>query len=524
MIKLFLRNYILFVLIILGLVGAVYFFSLSLTQHLESRDANVLFKNVFVFYGKKLEAMPQAKWPGYLQKISPDADNPLSLVSLADLPATVDRNALLKGNVVIDNHRPDGYTPAYAFYHLPNTGLALKMGVFQSDITQYVYATNWVKNMINQELSGIPEKNWPTALSDMSPNFDNAPMRLQSFQYFDKVSQARLLKWGLLINEKNNYAATISFISPDPKQVVVLGPKKDPRPLLIYAWVSVGLLLLFLIVWLWTYPFYRNLNKLQSMADAYGRGQFDYEIKVPRQLALFPLYKNLSRMGQHIKKLIASHKELTNAVSHEIRSPLARIRFATEMLSKEGVNSQYLQRINHDVEELDQMVDELLTYARFDRTDPALQFADLPIAPFVRELFALLQSHHPERQWQLQFEMDDSTLLRFDAYFMKRALENVLSNACRYAQHQVTLTVKVQSGHCLFVIDDDGQGIPLESRQDLFEPFKRLDTSRNKETGGHGLGLAISKKIIEAQGGQIQVEDSPLGGARFTLSIPLRSA
>ena len=109
----------------------------------------------------------------------------------------------------------------------------------------------------------------------------------------------------------------------------------------------------------------------------------------------------------------------------------------------------------------------------------------------------------------------------FEPRLMARALGNVLQNARRYAKQRVEVDAAINADTCRIVIDDDGPGIPEADRARIFEPFTRLDTSRNRDSGGYGLGLAIAQRIAQWHGGNIGVEDSPLGGARFVISWPV---
>ena len=109
----------------------------------------------------------------------------------------------------------------------------------------------------------------------------------------------------------------------------------------------------------------------------------------------------------------------------------------------------------------------------------------------------------------------------FEPKLMARALSNMLQNAQRYATQRVEVRASINVDTCSIVIDDDGPGIPVVDRTRIFEPFTRLDTSRNRDSGGYGLGLAIAQRIALWHGGKIDVDDSPLGGARFVISWPV---
>lgn len=374
--------------------------------------------------------------------------------------------------------------------------------------------------MIQHTLTNTPKSAWPSALNKLQQAF-KAPVKLLPINTLTPLAQQQLRKWQVAFTEHDGGSiATISFLAPDQQHVVVLGPLKDIVLLRYetYAFIGVALLLLFFIVWIWTYPFYRNLNKLQKLADYYGKGQCDHHVTVPKQLALYPLHQNLTRMAQQIEQLIASQKELMQAVSHEIRTPLTRIRFASEMLEQQKVDPLYLTQINQDIAELDQLIDELLTYAKFDYHGYALPLRQHNLSHFTAALIQDLQKHHANLNWVTHIQ--PSCQASFDTYFLKRALTNILLNATRYAKSTIQTSVTTINDQCVIDIEDDGPGIPQSEWPTIFEPFKRVEKSRNRDDGGYGLGLSIAQKIVLAHGGTISVGRSNLGGALFKIQVP----
>jgi signal transduction histidine kinase len=188
--------------------------------------------------------------------------------------------------------------------------------------------------------------------------------------------------------------------------------------------------------------------------------------------------------------------------------------------SREEDRTRFMQSMNSDIDELDQLVAELLTYARFDRDRPELTFQRQEIEPWLRD--AVRQAAMGKDDLRIEFDVSGHELkhARFDPLLMARALSNLLENAARYAQTRVQVIFSSDDDCFRLIVDDDGPGIPEQERETVFNAFKRLDSSRGRGTGGYGLGLAIAQRISEWHGGEISVVDSPLGGARFKIRWP----
>ena len=182
-----------------------------------------------------------------------------------------------------------------------------------------------------------------------------------------------------------------------------------------------------------------------------------------------------------------------------------------------------MQGISDDISELGEMIDELLTYARFDRDPVAISMDSYSLHESIQNVIGTRHFNS-----NLTVNYDDSWFLsnqslqyvNFDPKNLERAIGNLVSNAEKYAKSRIDIQVKRINGTCKVIIDDDGPGIPASQRISLFEPFKRLDDSRTRSTGGYGLGLSIVKQIAQWHKGQITIGESPEGGARFVFSWP----
>jgi signal transduction histidine kinase len=206
-------------------------------------------------------------------------------------------------------------------------------------------------------------------------------------------------------------------------------------------------------------------------------------------------------------------------VSHELRTPIARLEFALELLAERAGDPALSKRIaamEGDLTELNDLVNELLSMSKLDNAQGP-QRALFELEPLLRECTDGL---HPRPQ-RLHVDLGERLgSVDGDRRLIGRAIGNLLRNAQKYAAHEVALRVRREDCRIEIAVEDDGPGIPEEERERIFEPFYRLDRSRDRATGGFGLGLSIAHKAISLHGGHLKVEQSALGGARFVISLP----
>lgn len=288
----------------------------------------------------------------------------------------------------------------------------------------------------------------------------------------------------------------------------------------ITGWVSIIMTSGFAAL-IWTLLFWLNLRKISVAAEAFGKGNLGARANLPSKSYLAPLAQSFNNMAKRIQQLIDSHKELTRAVSHELRTPISRIRFSLEMIETAADRKQqiyYVSEIKRDVDELNAMVSELLVYARFDRKNQGFKLTELPIASWLVEITQMAEKGFKNITFQHNISYDDLNLtVWFEPLFMGRAVTNLVRNAAKYAKSCVSVVFEKIEHDCLIHVDDDGPGIPESDYYRIFKPFVRLDASRSRDTGGFGLGLAIVKRAVSWHDGEVLINTSPLGGARFTI-------
>jgi len=177
--------------------------------------------------------------------------------------------------------------------------------------------------------------------------------------------------------------------------------------------------------------------------------------------------------------------------------------------------------MEQDLEELDGLIDASLTYARFERETPEPHFTPTPIVDWMEDAVDNMRPLGRGHELVVDHALPVDLVVDLDRKAMPYALKNLLRNAFKYAREQIRISAEVDGRYLLLHVDDDGIGIPLEERERIFSAFTRLDRSRDRATGGYGLGLAIVRRVLEMHAGSATAEASPLGGARFTLRWPI---
>lgn len=311
------------------------------------------------------------------------------------------------------------------------------------------------------------------------------------------------------------------FITPIDGGAQLLEIKLPQEPkIYLWAYVLLGLCLA-IVLYFWVRPHWRDLEHIRLAAQRFGDNDLGSRILLPRRSTVRELAGHFNQMAERIESLIANQRELTNAVSHELRTPIARLSFELDQLKQQADPRQCLALITDmyaDLGELEEMVSELLTYASLERGATQVTQENIEAHSWLDSVIGSVALEAEAEGVQLSLRTCEVDFIQIEPRFMARAVINLLRNAIRYAERRVEVSlVKFGSGYEVRVCDD-GPGIPEEGRAKIFQPFIRLDASRDRRTGGFGLGLALVQRVCQWHGGQVQVVDSEWGGASFRMS------
>jgi two-component system, OmpR family, sensor kinase len=272
------------------------------------------------------------------------------------------------------------------------------------------------------------------------------------------------------------------------------------------------------------------LQEVAGAAERFGRGDMSIRTRTQRRDEIGAVGRAFDDMADRVARLVGSQQELMANVSHELQTPLSRIRVAVELMSDGDTSraEEMLTEIIQDLEELEKLIDDVMTLARLDLTRAAgsnlahrVRREPVALSELVMrscDRFRALHDTHP-----LQIELPpDLPTLDADPVLLRRAFDNVLDNARKYSPKGSPIEVRAtrQDGATRIAIVDHGIGIEAADLDKVFTPFFRTDRSRTRETGGVGLGLALSRRVVEAHGGSIALASQVGAGTTVTLALP----
>ena len=347
----------------------------------------------------------------------------------------------------------------------------------------------------------------------------------------DTDQKARLYRKDIVIMFRDNTSvenSSIRVLAPTELQDTVV----DLGPIPLFNWfplnliISITLISMFLIslgVYALIFPLERKLQLIQSGITKVREGKLNTKVKVVGEDEIAHLAATFNSMTEHIRRLIESQRELTRAVSHELRTPVARIRFAVDMLADtDDYDDRMSQRdyIDQDIESLNGLIDEILTYAKLEEGSPKMDWEDVDLQELVSQIVRETNALGKPVTVKVG-KVQKGAFAQADRRYLHRVLQNLAGNATRYAESTIIISAGLEKNEAFISVEDDGQGIPEKDREKVFIPFARLDDSRTRASGGYGLGLSIVSRIAFWFNGRMSVDESPtLGGARFIMTWP----
>lgn len=275
------------------------------------------------------------------------------------------------------------------------------------------------------------------------------------------------------------------------------------------AWMIGTSLLLFAVSALFLRVQARSIKQLAEAAEDFGKG-IDTPFKPYGSSEVRKAGIAFTKMKERINRQISERTQMLAGVSHDLRTPLTRMKLQLAMLPKNDENAEFIE----DISEMEKMLDGYLAFVSGEGGEPNT-FVDM------NELILSILNKFRNSKTMIRYSTNDQvSAIQGREQALKRAVTNIISNAFYYGK-TVAVALESNSNKMEISVEDDGPGIPADKREDVFKAFYRIEGSRNKETGGVGLGLSIAKDIIVSHGGTIELGDSSMGGLRVLISIPL---
>jgi two-component system sensor histidine kinase CpxA len=302
------------------------------------------------------------------------------------------------------------------------------------------------------------------------------------------------------------------IVTPQPFDIT----SSFPYYLLVLA--AIGIL-----CWLLAVNLASPLRSLAVTVDRFGRGELSLRANSRRRDEIGDLARSFDQMAQRIQTLLTAERQLLQDISHELRSPLARLSFAAELTKTADDRSAAAAKLRKDIDRLASMVGSLLEVTRLEG-DPLLRNPeDVPLSPLLQELVDDCRVEAEARGCNLALEAAPAVSVPGDRELLRRAVENILRNAIRYAPEGTAIETKLAAaaGAALITIRDYGPGVPEELLPKIFTPFFRVDVSRDNATGGVGLGLAIAQRAVSVHHGRLHAQNMK-PGLLVSIELPLK--
>ncbi|MDJ1655089.1 two-component system sensor histidine kinase RstB [Raoultella sp. Ech2A] len=375
--------------------------------------------------------------------------------------------------------------------------------------------------LMRSELREIPPRDWSKTLKELDLNlsFDLHIEPLSKFKLAESSMQH--LRAGDIVALDDEY----TFIQRIPRSHYVLSVGPVPYLYFLHEMRLLDVALMAFIaislafpVFVWMRPHWQDMLRLETAAQRFGEGHFSERIHFDSMSSFERLGVAFNQMADNINALIASKKQLIDGIAHELRTPLVRLRYRLEM--SENLTAAESQALNRDIGQLEALIEELLTYARLDRPQNELSLTTPDFPAWIAAHVEDIQMVNPQRKVTLH-EVVAGDYGALDMRLMERVLDNLVNNALRYSSQRIQVSLTLAGSRATLQVNDDGPGIDPAERERVFEPFVRLDPSRDRATGGCGLGLAIVHSIAQAMSGEVSCRTSPLGGACFSFSWPI---
>jgi len=253
----------------------------------------------------------------------------------------------------------------------------------------------------------------------------------------------------------------------------------------------------------------KPIRRLAMAAEDFGKGRDVSNFKPEGAAEVRQAAAEFLDMRDRISRQIRQRTDMLAGVSHDLRTPLTRMRLELEMLG----DGEAAKNLKSDVTDMEHMLEGYLAFARGEGTEK-------PTPSNLTQLIEGVVSQARRNGGQIDFHGEEDITLPLRPNAFKRSITNIVDNAIRFANH-VSVRVRQREDCAEVLIDDDGPGIPEDQRDDVFRPFYRVEGSRNQETGGIGLGLTIVRDVIRAHGGDIELDQAPIGGLRVRLRLPI---
>jgi two-component system sensor histidine kinase CpxA len=266
----------------------------------------------------------------------------------------------------------------------------------------------------------------------------------------------------------------------------------------------------------------RQVRPLRLAAQRMAEGDLNGRVEIKGKDEISALGADFNLMAERLNDLLQSQRQLVRDVSHELRSPLARLRVALELAERSEDRKKALGRIEKEADELERLITELLSLARLESGQSGFERQRLRLDELISKVVTDADYEARAHDKGVSYTPKEITVVG-DGVLLRSAVENVVRNAVRHTPEKSTIEVSLsaEGGICVIRVKDGGPGVPKSQLQAIFEPFTRTGEARERGSGGFGLGLAIARRAMQVHGGDAEASNHPQGGLEISLRLPL---
>ncbi|WP_145520684.1 ATP-binding protein [Yersinia mollaretii] len=429
----------------------------------------------------------------------------------------------------------------YLFWLLAALALYYSVLVIRNQVTQTLTYMIQYKMMqktissIEEHMRVQPQQNWHDDIQKMNSIF-SFPLSIEKTsnlrERINKEDYQALVKdGGLFVHDGFIYK-----IIKGTDEVLLIGPiiatlndnteglSGYEIQLLLFEWGGT-IILSFIFSYIWLRPVWNSVNNLRGTAQALSRGDLTARASPKQSYLVRPIALALNSLAEKVQQFVALRQEMSHTMAHELRTPIARIRFhLSNYLESNTIKSDVsdINKVYQELDEVETLISMALNYARFEsdsvRIHPRKQYA----STWLEEQVSVSYLNDRRVDVELHFS-DDLGWIEIDTQIMPYITQNLLSNAKKYAKKVIYLSAERVGDRLFIVVEDDGRGINPADYGKIFLPFYRGKVDEESGVSGFGLGLSIAQRVAKLHQGSISVTRSDeLGGAKFTLEFPCK--
>ena len=391
--------------------------------------------------------------------------------------------------------------------------------IISKRLTQSVVADiNVIVKLINQDLKNeavkIAKEDFKMKINiQKNSKVDNIIFIEQRGILSKRLKQALIEIKKPFTYDLSNIDMGVKIVIQLDKDLLLVNVDKDrlysETAFVFLLWMIFASIILLIISYFLMNKQIRPLKRLSIIAETFGRGLDAPELQSAGALEIRQTANAFNQMRTRIKRFLKQRTDMLAGVSHDLRTPLTRMKLQLSLLKDEKAKKE----LELDINEMTAMLDSYVSFVRSEAPEP---IESIELNKFLKEIIQNIN------QDNFIISLNERNTIQTSArpLQLKRAFQNIIDNSIRYS-NKLNIEISANDEGCRILFEDNGPGVPIQNYEDVFKPFFTLDPSRNKLKGESGLGLAITRDIVRSHGGDIKLDKSKFGGLKSIIQLPI---